>query len=404
MYELQKYIKENIKKCIRHNRLDSGTLIGLPYPYTVPCVSGTFQEMYYWDTYFTNKGLILSGEINQAKNNASNMFFLISKYGFVPNGNRIGYLRNSQPPFLSLMVYDIYEVTRDKKWLEIAYSALCIEHKFWTNKRMTSIGLNRYDGKNNNYETDSAVADYMCSRIGFRPNRTDSELTRAMLSAGESGWDLNPRMTYNTYKFAPIDLNSLMYAMEKNLSYFASELNMKDEALKWQELAVLRAELCRKYLCKNKVFYDYNVEEKEICSLVSVACFYPMYCNMANSEEAENTRKLLLKLETEYGVLTCEKNSIKGVYQWDYPNGWAPMQLVVVLGLLNYGYKDDAVRISKKFVELIEKTYLKTGELWEKYNIVNGNIEVAAEYETPTMLGWTFGVYKVLKEILKNEK
>lgn len=400
MYELQKYIKENIKKCIRHNRLDSGTLIGLPYPYTVPCVSGTFQEMYYWDTYFTNKGLIISGEVYQAKNNVDNMCYLLNKYGFVPNGNRVGYLRNSQPPFLSLMIYDIYEVIKDKKWLKHAYSALCMEHKFWTKKRMTSIGLNRYDGKNSNYEKDSDVAEYMCGRIGFRPDGTDEELARSMLSSGESGWDLNPRMTYNTYKFAPIDLNSLMYAMEKNLSYFASELNMEDDALKWKELAVSRAELCRKYLCKNNVFYDYNVEEKEICSLASVACFYPMYCNMANSDEAENTRKLLLALETEYGVLTCEKNSVEGMYQWDYPNGWAPMQLIVVMGLLNYGYEDDAKRIAKKFVDLIERTFLETGDLWEKYNVVSGNTDVASEYETPKMLGWTFGVYSVLKNLL----
>ena len=47
---LQKYIQTNFDKCVRVNTEDKGEHIGLPYPYTVPCVSGMFQEMYYWDT------------------------------------------------------------------------------------------------------------------------------------------------------------------------------------------------------------------------------------------------------------------------------------------------------------------------------------------------------------------
>ena len=108
MYSKPKeFILDNWDKVIRENKEDKDTLIGLPYPYTVPCISGMFQEMYYWDTYFTNVGLILSGRIDQAKNNVDNMSYLISRYGFMPNGNRTRYLNNSQPPFLSMMVMEI---------------------------------------------------------------------------------------------------------------------------------------------------------------------------------------------------------------------------------------------------------------------------------------------------------
>ena len=89
------------------------------------------MEMYYWDTYFTNAGLIASGNVEQAKNNADNVRFLINKYGFMPNGNRTFYLGNTQPPFLSLMVYDIYETKKDKEWLKTAYDFLIIEYRFW---------------------------------------------------------------------------------------------------------------------------------------------------------------------------------------------------------------------------------------------------------------------------------
>ena len=34
-------------------------MIPLPYPFTTPCAEGMFQEMYYWDTYFTHKCLLI---------------------------------------------------------------------------------------------------------------------------------------------------------------------------------------------------------------------------------------------------------------------------------------------------------------------------------------------------------
>ena len=81
-------IKREWDHCIHNGCKDDGTLIGLPHPYTVPCIGNRFQEMYYWDTSFINRGLILSGRIQQAVNNVENLFFLLDRYGFVPNGNR----------------------------------------------------------------------------------------------------------------------------------------------------------------------------------------------------------------------------------------------------------------------------------------------------------------------------
>ena len=90
------YIKKNLPLAVRHNSEDKDTLIGLPNPYSIPSVADKFQEMYYWDTYFTNRGLLAYGEIQQAKNNVDNMCYLIEKFGFMPNGNRTYYLYNSQ--------------------------------------------------------------------------------------------------------------------------------------------------------------------------------------------------------------------------------------------------------------------------------------------------------------------
>ena len=144
---VKEYIEDNWDNTTRLFTEDDDTLIGLPHPYTVPRIEGKFQEMYYWDVYFTNVGLIKSGRLSQAKNNVDNMCYLINKFGFVPNGNRTYYLSRSQPPFLSQMVRCIYEQTGDIRWLDECYKALEKEYKFWENERQTPCGLNRYYGK-----------------------------------------------------------------------------------------------------------------------------------------------------------------------------------------------------------------------------------------------------------------
>ena len=65
--KIKKFLDENIEKTVKYAPENSGNLIGLPYPYTTPCVKDTFQEIYYWDTYFTNAGLLLWGKTELAK-------------------------------------------------------------------------------------------------------------------------------------------------------------------------------------------------------------------------------------------------------------------------------------------------------------------------------------------------
>ena len=44
------FIRTSWDTSVQYNPVDSQSLIGLPRPYTVPSVSQTFQELYYWDT------------------------------------------------------------------------------------------------------------------------------------------------------------------------------------------------------------------------------------------------------------------------------------------------------------------------------------------------------------------
>ena len=392
------YIENNWDSCIKENKSDKGDLIGLPYPYTVPAV-GHFDEMYYWDTYFTNKGLEIDGRHELAKNNVDNMLYLVDRYGFMPNGNRTYFLNHSQPPFLSLMVRDVYENCGDKEWLGRAYKSLQTEYKFWTEKRDSRIGLARYDDDNAVF-TSQMAADYV-GRIGYKPEGyTDSQIAREYLAICESGWDANPRFEYETYDNAAVDLNSLLYALESNMAYFADELD-NGEGKVWTQLAADRKATMIKYFeNEDGLLVDYNFEKKKQSEIFSVASIYPLFVGLADEKHAKAVVDNLDRLEREYGLLTCEENDVEGTFQWDAPNGWACLQYIAIIGLDNYGYKEEARRIAEKYVLLVEKVFKETGNLWEKYNVIEGNVNVKGEYDMPPMMGWSAGTYLAALEYL----
>lgn len=400
--KLKDYIHDGWQRTIRFNNQDEGTLIGLPNPYTVPSENERFQEMYYWDTYFINRGLILSGLLEQAINNTENMFYLIERYGFMPNGNRTFYLNNSQPPFLSLMVDDIYNETKDNVWLAKAVGILEKEHFFWDTKRKTAIGLNQYSCNKQGAIAEKKYEGFI-ERIGKRPEgHSDEDLSCQYITICESGYDINPRWGFETENFVQVELNALLYALESNLAKFYRILGI-DGAEKWDEKAQNRKKLMEKYMLKDGIFNDYNFKTGKISDVFSGACYYPLFVGLVSDEQAKALVENLYRLETDYGVKATEYQATDYTYQWQAPNGWAPHQNLVIQGLAKYGYNNDAKRIAKKYSYLVEKNYEENHNLWEKYNIVTGSIDVADESselhaELPPMLGWSAAVYLEAKK------
>ena len=397
------YIDSHWNECIKENMNDVDKLIGLPYPYTVPAV-GHFDCMYYWDTYFTNKGLECSERYDQSKNNTDDMLYLVDKFGFMPNGNQTNLIKQSQPPFLSIMVRDVYEHYKDRPWLIGAYEMLRKEYDFWMTNRMSPIGLNQYNGNEPNKDWTGWAMGYKKRMGGVMPVGDLNDIGHHFHVTCESGWDTNPRWGLEGFNYVQVDLNSLLYMFEKNMQFFSKVLE-NGQCEYWRKLADQRAKLMCKYLDDgNGILLDYNFAKNKHSEIFSAASFYPMFAALISEQRAEKLVENLFRLETEYGIVACEKNeAIREKYQWGYPNGWACLHYIVVIGLLNYGYTAEAKRIAKKFIMLVDKVFEETGNLWEKYNVVEGNINVNNEYKMPQMMGWSAGVYKALQELLERK-
>ena len=66
--------------------------------------------------------------------------------------------------------------------------------------------------------------------------------------------------------------------------------------------------------------------------------------------------------------------------------------------------EEEAVRIARKYIAMVIKSFGLTGHLWEKYNVTDGTTNVSNEYEMPTMLGWSAGTFIYADEFLKGNK
>lgn len=387
------------------------SLIPLPYPYVVP--GGRFREIYYWDSYFTMLGLAESGKYVLIRDMTNNFCYLIKKYGHIPNGNRTYYLSRSQPPFFSLMVEMLAEEAGDSV---ISYYLQCMEQEyhFWM-KGITDLNaesyaklrvvrlqneeiLNRYWDSLSSPRPESYRQDVL---MYFRSGG-DTTIYRNIRATAESGWDFSSRWlkgdtsltSLHTIQYIPVDLNCLLYHLELMLSKGYKLCENPVMSAFYLQKAEHRKELINKYFwnAKSGFYFDYNFKDNQQSASLTLAGVYPLFFLIADSLQAERVaatvRKKFLK---GGGVVTSLVNTGQ---QWDFPNGWAPLQWITVAGLKNYGYDNLADSIARCWLDLNIKVFFETGKMMEKYDVVNTNRSGGGgEYPLQDGFGWTNGVF-----------
>ena len=397
------HIVANWKNLIRRTpQATESSLIPLPMPYVVP--GGRFREIYYWDSYFTILGLNISGLKGLSKCMVGNFMYLVKQFGFVPNGNRIYYLSRSQPPFLAMMAEEVrpedLSIPANRVWLEDAYRT--ITHEYYNNwmdpysHYVPSIGLNRYYDAVDSKRPESWGTDNLNT-----PNT--KEFYQNERAECESGWDFSNRFDQRATDFIPVDLNALLYRYEKIFENWAALLGKEEEAKKWSEVANKRKNLINKYLWNEKagMYFDYDIKNQVQSSYMSLATVFPLWVNQASKEQAEAVKNVVVdKFEVKGGVVTSLDKKHADL-QWNYPNGWPPLQWITIDGLNKYGFKSDATRIARKWIDLNTKYFIKHNKFVEKYNVVDCNINTTGGYPLQDGFGWTNGVYlQILTSVL----
>ncbi len=403
------------------NKWDS--LLPLPKPYVVP--GGRFREVYYWDSYFTMLGLAESDHWDKISDMVDNFAYEIDTFGHIPNGNRSYYLSRSQPPFFSLMVELL--ATHDSDALKKYRPQMEKEYAYWmdgvdalqpgqANKRVVKLDdgavLNRYWDDRDTPRPESWLDDVNTAKSN--PNRPATEIYRDLRSAAASGWDFSSRWmddpqklgTIRTTSIVPVDLNALMFKMEKLLARASQESGDAASASKYETLATARQKAIESHLWNDKEgwYADYDLKSKKVRNQLTAAALFPLYVKAAAQDRAEKvaaaTSSRLLK---PGGIATTTVNSGQ---QWDAPNGWAPLQWVAAEGLQNYGQEKVSMDVTWRFLKNVQHTYDREKKLVEKYDVsTTGTGGGGGEYPLQDGFGWSNGVtLKMLDRVCPKEK
>ncbi len=406
-------------------------LLYLPNPYVVP--GGRFNEMYGWDSYFIQVGLLRDGELELAKNMADNFLYEIEHYGTILNANRTYYLTRSQPPFLTSMILGVYEQTQDHDWLASTLPAIEKLYAFWTAAPHLAgeTGLSRYydfgegpapevvfDERDELGRTHyDRVAEYFRTHEVTEYDKSvfyDSarhELTplfyKGDRSMRESGFD--PSNKYGPFNadiihYASVALNALLYKMEQEAAYIYETLGRSADATQWRRRAAHRQELVDRYLWDEEAgqYFDYNFQTERRRPYEFATTFYPLWVGLASPDQAARVAANLYKFEAPGGILTS--THVSGS-QWDAPFGWAPLQMIAAEGLARYGHHRAAERIAARWISLVTKEFNEHGVIVEKYDVVQRQSDVSAGirygYSSNEIgFGWTNAVYLVLLDLL----
>jgi alpha,alpha-trehalase len=395
------------------------SLLPLPNPYIVP--GGRFREIYYWDSYFTMLGLKESGEVEMMENMIKNFAYLINTYGHIPNGNRSYYISRSQPPFFALMV-ELLAASKGDRVYKTYLPALEKEYKFWMDgseklkpgqvyRRVVKLNdgtiMNRYwddaaTPRPEGFKEDVEVAE--------RSGRNIQTMYRNLRAGAESGIDFSSRWfadtlhltTIETTDNVPVDLNSLLYGYEIILSKAARATGQSAKSTAYIQKAAKRKAAVLKYCWNKKLhyFFDYALIEKHTTDKWSITGAGPLFCQLANTEQAAGVKKIIEeKFLKDGGVVTTLYHTGQ---QWDAPNGWAPLQFIAVKGLLNYHYDGLARTIAERWMSINEKVFASTGKMLEKYNVEDIHLESGGgEYPNQDGFGWTNGVYLKFYQLFK---
>ena len=403
----------SLKLVVKNNEI-----IGVPF--VVP--GGRFNEMYGWDSYFENIGLLLDQKFELAKAMVDNFEYQIVHYGKILNANRSYYLTRTQPPFFSSMIREVFEQMPIKNldWLRQKLS-ICI-HEYesvWMKMdgRLAQNGLNRYfaDGQGLPPETEPGHYNDILkpfamsaglSIANYEKKYYKRQIQNTILDdyfvhdrcVRESGHDTTYRLEGVCADLNVVELNAMLFKYETDFAdlisiYFDNNFvqnNLIYNRDYWISKSEERKTLMNNLLWNDaeKCFFDYNFKTKKQNNFLSATCFFPLWAKCASQAQADlMVTKHLPKLIFKGGLAACSKDALKHVpqnamkRQWDFPNGWPPHQIIIWQGLINYGYDDLSQELIYRWLLMITQNACDyNGTVPEKYDVELASHKVFAEY------------------------
>lgn len=376
--------------------------IALPYPFVVP--GGRFRELYYWDSFWILEGLYVSEMCETAKFVVENLAWLVSKFGFIPNGSRKYYLNRSQPPLFAQICQRFLQecVPADDKgaWIRDKLPLLDQEYEFWMTFRVVRLPLPDGQGTAvlNRYHADTELArpeafkqDTLLADTLSPPNVSTGvrNLFKQLATGAESGWDFTVRWfgappTSNLTQISltnmiPTDLNAIMYRNEAILGNLHTLADNSQKREYYSANARNRLRGMDAFLKSPVGWSDYDFVGKhsmaEHFDLLS-SNLAPLWYGALDTKILNYT-EIQAALHRHGRILFnypggIPNNLFASGEQWDFPNVWAPIQYHFINVFEDLGkrapenqayWQEQALNVAQRFIQSVYCGFKNYGTL-----------------------------------------
>ncbi|XP_055355201.1 trehalase-like [Paramacrobiotus metropolitanus] len=405
---------------------DRHTIIPLPYPFIVP--GGRFREVYYWDSFWTIQGLLVSGMAETARGMLLNFAHLQQRFGLIPNGNRIYYTKRSEPPLFALMVqhYCDHEAVKSEdvaSLIPLVLPALLQEYEFWMRERSVELSvaggtftMNRYTGGDCKVpRPESYWEDFHDGETLQKMQLQSAESFYGNIAAAaESGLDFSTRwlenagedfLTMRTETIIPVDLNAFLYAHERVLSELYMRLGDSENSEKYMRIALRRGDGIHAVFWsdEHQMWRDYDLKLGRQREAFYLSNLVPLFArcdgetiSITNAAFMQNVLQSadMVKVTSFPGGHPVSLNESSGRHcQWDFPNAWPPLQLMMIEAFNeNPELEQVALEWAQKWISVVHIGYLNSSHIYEKYDARTvGRYGSGGEYLVQEGFGWTNG-------------
>ncbi len=323
-----------------------------------------------WDTYFAaymyslyNKELAYANAIEITKS--------ITSGGFIPNvAGPYGWKSEdrSQPPVGSIVVREIYRKYQEKWFLKEVYNELLSWNRWWVNNRLNG--------------------GYLCwgsNMTEFSDPKTLRDQHTMKAAKWESGLDNSPmydNVPFNeeqaVMELADVGLMSFYVADCKALADIAGVLGKEDDARELNKRAEDFSKKLQSLWSEDEgIFLNKRTDTNTFSYRLSPTNFYPMLAGVATQHQVNRMIKAHYFNQDEFHgeyVLPSIARNDPAFKDNNYWRGriWAPMNLLVYLGMTNYETSEARKDLVKKSRNLLMKSWLDGNRVFENYNAVTG--------------------------------
>ncbi|XP_063587711.1 trehalase-like [Penaeus indicus] len=405
--ELWKDLGRKISDDVERNP-EKYSQIFVPNPVIVP--GGRFREFYYWDSYWTIDGLLLTGMEETVKGMLDNFIQMVSAYGMVPNGGRVYYTRRSQPPYLIPMVKLYMDQTNDLEFLRTHIDQLVEEFEFWENERSVEVQgrsgrtykVAQYRAEVGEPRPESYREDYELAH-NLRSEEAKEQLYVELKSGAESGWDYSTRwfINNNTNKVYVV-----VFVLEPGLVPGTRLPRDMRRIMAQSTVGVFMIALY--FVCPFLVHGKYSLL---IVMLLALGLWEMSSTPTDMDCKLDSHAPLIVDSQLDGSHVTGVPTSlVESGEQWDFPNAWAPLQHLVIMGLYNarsihHEAENLSLSLAEKWIRTNWEGYQqsKPNAMFEKYNVsIIGLPGGGGEYDVQLGFGWTNGVALRLLEVFSD--